>query len=282
MKGISNDKKVSRLLVATLIGGLICSQSVRADFEIEVLQEALRNSVASAAEKATPALTDAVNTATDAVQNASSTVAEKVAETAEKAELDNVAKAAKKVSVAVAPKQTWGGWFSSRLTHAKDSVKGFFSSARIKVSKKGSGVQKEASKKFAELKAVDLSEVATETVKKNPKTLVFLAGVVAGFAAKAVYDSGVVGKTAKAAKKNPKNAAAIATPVVAGAGYLAWINAVALKAGAVACKAAVVANPTLAGLGAVSILGGGCLKYLWTNRKNLHAKTSNIDHALSW
>ena len=99
---------------------------------------------------------------------------------------------------------------------------------------------------------------------------VVLAGVTAGLVAKAVYDSGVVGKTAKAAKKNPKTVAAIATPVVAGAGYLAWINLFGIDFITVAlgtCKAAVVANPTLAALGAASILGGSCLKYFWTNLK---------------
>ena len=132
-----------------------------------------------------------------------------------------------------------------------------------KAADKASAAKAFSSTKLAEVKASNFVKGATQAVVNNPKMSVVLAGVTAGLVAKAVYDSGVVGKTAKAAKKNPKTAAAIATPVVAGAGYLAWINTVALGT----CKAAVVANPTLAALGAASILGGSCLKYFWTNLK---------------
>ncbi|NRB21564.1 hypothetical protein HRU45_02360 [Candidatus Dependentiae bacterium] len=239
MKGISN-KRVNRLAVFALIGGLVCSQA---------------------------------------------------------------AFAAKEVSVAVAPKQTWGTWFSSawnttkgklsNASNAKDSVvcfttetiptkassawtttkngvTGFVKSGYNKAADKASAAKAFSSTKLAEVKASNFVKGATQAVVNNPKMSVVLAGVTAGLVAKAVYDSGVVGKTAKAAKKNPKTVAAIATPVVAGAGYLAWINLFGIDFITVAlgtCKAAVVANPTLAALGAASILGGSCLKYFWTNLK---------------
>ena len=196
MKGISN-KRVNRLAVFALIGGLVCSQAA---FAAESVQ-----------------------------------------------------------------KQTWGMWFSSawnttkgKLSNARNSVVGFVTETiPTKASGRWSGAQEAASTKLAEVKASNFVKGATQAVVNNPKTSVVLAGVTAGFVAKAVYDSGVIGKTAK---KNPKTA----TVIFASAPFLA-----------VACQAAVVANPTLAGLGAVSILGGACLKYLWTNRKDLYAKTSN-------